>query len=96
MPYGQEEKQYVVLAEDEQVYEKISDEIHVNTAEKVYGLEEERVVTAGLTAEEAEALSEAGDVIVEEDRILTGSMTEEMNAEEAWMRKPYRRSKWQF
>ena len=87
MPYGQEEKQYVVLAEDEQVYEKISDEIHVNTAEKVYGLEEERVVTAGLTAEEAEALSEAGDVIVEEDMIISGSTTEEMTAEEAWMRK---------
>ena len=87
MPYGQEEKQYVVLAEDEQVYEKISDEIHVNTAEKVYGLEEERVVTAGLTAEEAEALAEAGDVIVEEDMIISGSTTEEMTAEEAWMRK---------
>ena len=87
MPYGQEEKKYVVLAEDDEVYEKISDEIHVNTAEKVYGLEEERVVTAGLTAEEAEALSEAGDVIVEEDMIISGSTTEEMTAEEAWMRK---------
>lgn len=87
MPARQEEKQYVVLAEDEQTYDMISEEIGTGTAEKISELENEHVVTAKLTEKEASALTKAGNVIVEEDIALSGSTQEELTEEDIWMQK---------
>ncbi len=87
MPARQEEKQYVVLAEDEQTYDMISEEIDTGTAEKISELENEHVVTAKLTEKEASALTKAGNVIVEEDIVLSGSTQEELTEEDVWMQK---------
>ncbi len=87
MPARQAEKQYVVLAEDEQTYDMISEEIGTGTAEKISELENEHVVTAKLTEKEASALTKAGNVIVEEDIVLSGSTQEELTEEDVWMQK---------
>ena len=87
MPARQEEKQYVVLAKDEQTYDMISEEIDTGTAEKISELENEHVVTAKLTEKEASALTKAGNVIVEEDIVLSGSTQEELTEEDVWMQK---------
>lgn len=82
-PLEQNEKQYVIVVEEENMYDEISDRISQNMVEKVSGLEAERVVVARLTKSEAEALNEDEDIIIEEDMILTGSMSQEVVEEKA-------------
>ena len=79
-PLEQNEKQYVIVVEEENMYDEISDRISQNMVEKVSGLEAER---ARLTKSEAEALNEDEDIIIEEDMILTGSMSQEVVEEKA-------------
>lgn len=80
---GSEEKQYLFITENENDYEEIYREIGAHAVTDVFGLEENRIVVAELTEEEAYALSE--EVIVEEDIILSGSTMGDLLDEENQM-----------
>lgn len=81
-----EEKQYVIITEDKEVYDEISEEVMENIAADSSVLEENQIIVAELTESEAAALDAEKNVLVEEDIILSGStgdsFTEEDNTEE--------------
>ena len=81
-----EEKQYVIVTEDKEIYDEISEEVMENIAADSSVLEENRIIVAELTESEAVALDAEKNVLVEEDIILSGStadsFTEEDNTEE--------------
>ena len=91
-----EEKQYVIVTEDKEVYDEISEEVRESITNEASVLEENQIIVAELTEEEAVALNAEEDVLVEEDIILSGSTVEdsieeteeeELTAEEARKRK---------
>lgn len=93
-----EEKQYVIVTEDKEVYDEISKEVMENIAADSSVLEENQIIVAELTESEATALDAEKNVLVEEDIILSGSTgdsfteeddteEEELTAEEAKRRK---------
>lgn len=74
----QGEKQYVILAEDETVYEQVADEVSDSIVEEETPvLSENNVIVAQLTETEAEVIAEENDVWIEEDILLFGSTSEE-------------------
>lgn len=74
----QGEKQYVILAEDETVYEQVADEVSDSIVEEEAPvLSENNVIVAQLTETEAEVIAEENDVWIEEDILLFGSTSEE-------------------
>lgn len=81
-----EEKQYVIVTEDKEVYDEISEEVMENIAVDSSVLEEKQIIVAELTESEATALDAEKNVLVEEDIILSGStgdsFTEEDDTEE--------------
>ena len=81
-----EEKQYVIVTEDKEIYDEISEEVMENIAADSSVLEENRIIVAELTESEAVALDAEKNVLVEEDIILSGStgdsFTEEDDTEE--------------
>lgn len=84
--YAQEapdEKQYVIITEDETVYDQVADEVGDSIVVETPILSENNVIVATLTETEAEALSKEDDVWIEEDILLAGSASE-ADARRAW------------
>ena len=86
-----EEKQYIIVTEDKEVYKEISKEVMEGITNEASMLEENQIIVAELTEKEAAALDKEKDVFVEEDIILSGSTVEdsieELTLEEAKKRK---------
>lgn len=90
-----EEKQYIIVTEDKEVYKEISEEVKEGITNEASVLEENQIIVAELTENEAAVLDKEKDVFVEEDIILSGSTAEdsieeteeELTPEEAEKRK---------
>ncbi len=83
-----DEKSYVIVAEDEAVYEEVAEEIGYSLADDDL-LSDNYVMTTDLSEAEAEKLNGIADVMIEEDIVLTGStaQTEEELPEEAGLQQ---------
>ncbi len=90
------ERQYVIVTEDKEVYEEISEEVSERLINEASVLEDNQIIVVELTETEAAALNAEEDILVEEDIILAGSIEKdsiedtdeiELTAEEARKRK---------
>lgn len=82
--YAQEapsEKQYVIVADDEIVYDQVVEEVGDGIVTETPVLSENNIIVAEMTLAEAKVLSAETDVWMEEDIILSGSTLEDANAE---------------
>ena len=67
------EKAYVIIAENDKIYEEVAEEIDTDITVETPVLSENNVLIADLTEGEAKILSEREDVLIEEDIVLSGS-----------------------
>lgn len=89
-----EEKAYVIVAENDAIYHEVSEEVGDSITVETPVLLENNVMVAELTDEEAAALGDDREVVVEEDTMVFASGTEvyepetqELTIEEARKRK---------
>ncbi len=73
-----EEKQYIIIAADEQAYEETEQEIHDDLTVETPVLSENHVMVAELTEIQAEALANDENIMIEEDIIINASSAEGM------------------
>ncbi|MEY8516669.1 S8 family serine peptidase [Lachnospiraceae bacterium 29-84] len=71
-----EEKQYIIIAADEQAYEETEQEIHDDLTVETPVLSENHVMVAELTEIQAEALANDENIMIEEDIIINASSAE--------------------
>lgn len=77
---SQEQMQYVLVAENETVYEEVAQEISDSITVETPVLSENNIMVAELDEKEAKELEENDGIIIEEDFILTASTAEDGNA----------------
>ncbi len=99
----EEEKQYIIMAEDEAAYNEAEEEVGEGISMESSVLAENNVIVAELSEDEAETLSENEHILIEEDIMLcasteavkdaSGSLTSEEEAPDCIAAKDYQQNK---
>lgn len=99
----EEEKQYIIMAEDEAAYNEAEEEVGEGISMESSVLAENNVIVAELSEDEAETLSENEHILIEEDIMLcanteavkdaSDSLTSEEEAPDSLAAKDYQQNK---
>ena len=80
-PSAEDEKQYIIVAENESVYNALTEEIGESIKVQAPVLEENNILIAEMKESEVAELEQNKDVVVEEDIMITASTAEESDEE---------------